>query len=678
MRHLQTPSIALALCLDDAVPHERSRRNDIQGLRAIAVLIVVAFHASAPFMGGGFIGVDVFFVISGFVITGALLRQSERAPKTILKNFYLNRIRRLTPALATVTLTTTVISIFVLSPLGPLQAEFKTGTAAMIGMANVYISISSGGYFGFDANQNPLLHTWSLSNEEQFYFILPSLLICLGVIGIRRRSTVGKAVLTLMVLIATTSFIFQLVASRRGSVYFGFYDITSRAWEYLIGVIVALLANNDALPKTRSVHRIMGWAGLAMMLWGCVRLTDTAYLHGTLLIPVLGAALLLAIMPSRVPLWPQVLLASPPARMIGDWSYSIYLWHWPFIVLGKYMYPETTHIGLVAATLSFVPAIASYYLIEQRFRHGRPAPSSRHGLQILRTAGTRMLVPLVAAPLVLSLVLAGFSARESLPNQRAGSDTPAGDVGHDIYHQYVESTFNPCTPLTMRELAPDWNGFLRCQQSKADSPVTVAVVGDSHAEHLFVGLAEQLPDENVAYYIQLCAGNFGSTEGRTEICPIEAVKKMARILDYVRQDDAITWVVIGDFWLGNGLARNPLREAVRSLSEAGKRVVVTTDTPAFALPPEQCKVSGAAGNPPTACTAVAADAPSFAAALQDTLAGIPLVEVYDTRPILCPEDKCSMLHDGAIMYRDSNHLNLLGSRLVGGTVARESELLSAD
>jgi peptidoglycan/LPS O-acetylase OafA/YrhL len=656
------------------VPPGSSRRNDIQGLRAIAVLTVVAFHAGIPFVGGGFVGVDIFFVISGFVITSALLRQSEQSATRILKNFYLGRVRRLMPALATLTLATTVVSLFVLSSRGPLQVEFKTAAAAMVASANIYISISSGGYFGFDAHQNPLLHTWSLSNEEQFYFVLPSLLLALGVIGVRRRPTVRWGVLALLVVAATASFTFQLVASRQGSDHFGFYDISSRAWEYLVGVIVALLAHNAALPRSRSAHRVMGWLGLVAMLWGCFRLTEATYAEGTLLVPVLGTALLLAVTPSRSSLWPRDLLASPPVRLVGDWSYSIYLWHWPFIVLGKYLFPQAAHVGVLAAVLSFVPAIGSYYLIEERFRHRDRAP---RGSRLRAATGRRILAPLLAAPIILSLALAGLSAHGSLPGQRADASTPPGDVGHDVYHHYVESTYSPCTPLSLRALAPEWNGFLRCQQSKSDGPVTMAVVGDSHAEHLFPGLAEGLPGENIAYFIQLCAGNFGSRDERSDICPLDAVEKMTKVLDYVEHEPSIEAVVLGDYWLGNGIPRNPLRRAVEALSAAGKRVVITTDTPAFTLPPEQCAVPHADTDPPPACTAMADSSQSFKRALADVVGGIPNVEVFDVWSSLCERRrKCSMLHDGALMYRDTNHLNLLGSRLVGGTIAREAELLA--
>ena len=157
---------------------KRSRRTDIQGLRAVAVLMVVAFHAGLPFPGG-FVGVDVFFVISGFVITGMVLRERRATGRIRFGQFYLRRFKRLTPALALVVAVTVTASAAVLSPLGTQQTAAKTGIGAMLLAANVVIARTTGGYFDADAATNPLLHTWTLSVEEQFYLAFPAL-IALG------------------------------------------------------------------------------------------------------------------------------------------------------------------------------------------------------------------------------------------------------------------------------------------------------------------------------------------------------------------------------------------------------------------------------------------------------------------------------------------------------------------
>jgi peptidoglycan/LPS O-acetylase OafA/YrhL len=176
-------------------------RLDIQGLRAIAVLAIIAYHAGLP-LPGGFVGVDMFFVISGFVITAMLLREWNRHRKISFRNFYFRRVKRLAPALAFMTVVTVSVSFLVLSPFGPQELVAQTGIGAILSVANIVIARSTGNYFDPAADANPLLHTWSLSVEEQFYWIFPMLLSLGLILGSRLRTLSQKAMLLISLMLA--------------------------------------------------------------------------------------------------------------------------------------------------------------------------------------------------------------------------------------------------------------------------------------------------------------------------------------------------------------------------------------------------------------------------------------------------------------------------------------------
>ncbi|HKS99171.1 MAG TPA: acyltransferase, partial [Rugosimonospora sp.] len=361
------------------------RRPDIQGLRAVAVLAVVLYHA-AGLVPGGFVGVDVFFVVSGFVITGLLTRELAATGRIRLAGFYLRRARRLLPAYALLSLITLAGAALLLSPVGGgQQAAGRAAAYASAFAGNVYFYIFSGAYFQPVAESNPFLHTWSLSVEEQFYLAFPALLL-LGW-WLRRRWRGGwlpglLAAALLLSLAASVCLSYGRaphwpgIDSAEHAARLAFYSPLTRAWEFLAG---ALLAVAPARYRPRpGAARLLSVAGAGLLAAAVVLLRPDDPVPGILAaVPVAATGCLLLAGNAARPAMVSRVLSSAPAVRLGDLSYSWYLWHWPAIVFARTWYPGRTWVPLAAALAAMVPAVLSYHLIERPIHRGRRLPSRR-------------------------------------------------------------------------------------------------------------------------------------------------------------------------------------------------------------------------------------------------------------------------------------------------------------
>lgn len=369
-----------------------SIRKDIQGLRALAVLAVVLYHSDLG-LPGGFLGVDIFFVISGFVITASLLREQNRLGRIRLGAFYWRRFRRLVPPLAAVVAVTLTVSGILLSPFGPLQTAAATGLAAMFSLANVVIALRTGGYFDSAANLNPLLHTWTLSVEEQFYLVFPLVLILSLAFEKRFRHAVGIA----LVLVIAISFVLTvttpLILGSSPTPFLGFYSPVIRAWEFGVGALLAwwLMRVNSQISRYRA--RLAYIFGLLL-----IGLSFTSFYQVFLevipitVLPVLGTSLV--VFAGAANPWTSDPLRARWVVLVGAWSYSIYLWHWPFIWMSKLLWPEVNPAP--AAALSVILAISSYYLLEKPLR-SKEANSVREA--------SHFILLILATPVFLAIAL---------------------------------------------------------------------------------------------------------------------------------------------------------------------------------------------------------------------------------------------------------------------------------
>lgn len=343
-------------------------RPDLEGLRGVAILLVLAFHAGIPGFGGGFVGVDVFFVLSGFLITGLLLREREVHGGVSLRAFYARRARRILPAAAVVLVITLIVAAFFVAPLD-LPRFASDAAASALSVGNIRFATQSIGYFSSSESPSPFLHYWSLGVEEQFYLVWPALLILAT-----RWGRPAFAVSITLVLVFLASLV-AAVAVTDISAPWAFYSLPTRAWQLALG---GLLAAVPLLSGSRSRNLVLagvGWLGLiAVVAAGSVLISpDTPYPGIAAILPTVGSAALVA--SGTVPGSPGALLAVGPLRFLGRISFSLYLVHWPVLILPAAGLVLGAELPLVERLALCVLAVGlgwlSWRLVEEPFHHGR-------------------------------------------------------------------------------------------------------------------------------------------------------------------------------------------------------------------------------------------------------------------------------------------------------------------
>ncbi len=400
-------------------------RPDIEGLRGVAVLLVVLFHAGVAPLSGGFIGVDVFFVISGFLITGLLVEERARSGRIDLAAFYARRIRRLLPAAALVVAATLPAAWVLLDPLSRGDVLLD-GAAAAGSVANVRFAVVASDYFAPDVAPSPFLHFWSLAVEEQFYLVWPALVI--GAFALVRRRLAVAAVVGA---ILAGSLALELVVTEAAP-GLAFYLLPTRAWQLAAGALLAILVGRVAAGAagrwTRPVASLTGWAGLVAVAGSAAAFdASTPYPGTAALAPTLGAAAL--ILAGSRAAGPVGLLSVSPLRFLGRISYALYLWHWPLLVLGAAAVGSAADgaelTGVQAAALvglAVALATLSTLLVEEPIRRGitrRPRRTIVAGLAGITACVLTATSLSYAARLELETLGGGAASRETA--------APAGD-----------------------------------------------------------------------------------------------------------------------------------------------------------------------------------------------------------------------------------------------------------
>lgn len=357
--------------LDMQLNQNKNFRADIEGMRAVAILLVIAAHFGVPGFYAGFVGVDIFFVLSGYLITSILVREYEASQTIRLARFYANRLRRLLPALATVIAVSSLAAYYLL-PESQNIAHSSAGAASILWISNIYFAFSDVDYFAAENTKNIFLHTWSLGVEEQFYLIWPFML--LGVLSITKIKSVNRRLAITFSVIAIVSF--------TGCMYFSlnnpamaFYMTPLRAWQFSAGALMWLLGQYQ-LPSLR-LASIAGWFGLALIGFALLLIDKSSVYPSPLaLLPTLGTALLLWSGSGEIKKqFPAVFLSTEPMQKIGNLSYSWYLWHWPVLLIGDQLISVKGDLtnSILAILLSFLLAIITFNLIENPIRFGKPA-----------------------------------------------------------------------------------------------------------------------------------------------------------------------------------------------------------------------------------------------------------------------------------------------------------------
>jgi peptidoglycan/LPS O-acetylase OafA/YrhL len=453
-----------------------SYRPDIDGLRAVAVLSVVLFHLELP-LHGGFVGVDIFFTISGFLIGSIILRQTESGRFTFA-GFYERRIRRIFPALFAMLLASSILALVYLLPI-ELVTFAKSLIATAFSVSNVFFWLQSG-YFDAPASETPLLHTWSLAVEEQFYVFLPIFLVLL-------RRWAPRRIETAVYTFAAVSFLISAIGAYKYPSA-SFYLPHTRAWELLLGTFLAM----KSCPKVhgRKMREAAGIGG-AILIGGALFLykTSTPFPGLAAVAPCLGTALIIAAGSSGPNLVGRA-LSLKPVVFVGLISYSLYLWHWPFMVF--YRFGFTVVSGLdkhqfqaLWFTLSFAAAVLSWRFIELPFRNG----ALRMGRRVIFPGAA--LVTLVVAASGATLVLSAGMPSRFTPQARAVASYIDNDPVDSSNQSRNGTCFITSRGATLRDYPMDV-----CLPDKPHEE-SILVFGDSHAAALWWGLDHYFSNANV-------------------------------------------------------------------------------------------------------------------------------------------------------------------------------------
>ena len=624
-------------------------RADVEGLRAVAVILVVAFHARVPGVSGGFIGVDVFFVISGYLITKLLVEELDATGTIGFLRFYARRARRLLPAAIAASVATIFAGSLILAPL-EMDLAARAAIASSAYVSNLWFMQQGLNYFAGDTQANPFLHTWSLSVEEQFYLFWPAILL-VGWVFLRGRTSRVLVLLACCIL----SFAICLWLARVRQPW-AFYLLPARAWEFGAGALASFVCIKGL---ELSQARIVRWAGLAMIVGTAVFLDEHSPFPGwTLLIPILGTCAILSCGESRgsSTFWP---LTNPPMQIAGSLSYSIYLWHWPTLVLGVALFPDTTttgRLGLVA--LSVVAAAASYHVLENPIRRS-PWLAQRVGHAIALGGCLSLFgVALGLGSLFLAMGRATDPAQIAITTAAQKSSLLAS-AGNCLVG------FETTEPRA-------------CTFGDADAEGTVVLLGDSHAAQWFSAVHWVASQHKLRTVTFLKAS-----------CPIvDADVYNARLLRSFHE--CRTWrtaavekiialnprlVVVSSHQLGYvpGLGRHSaamtispedwasgVQRSLRTIADKGIPIAYMRDTPRIGSDVPNCLARATtSGVSTTRCgrpLRYAVDDAAFARE-RSALSAVAEVRVVDMTEHFCDQGFCPPIRDGLIVYRDTNHVS---------------------
>ena len=682
-------------------------RPDIEGLRGVAILLVVLFHAGLP-VAGGFVGVDVFFVISGFLITGLLLREHERSGRVSLTRFYARRIRRLLPTAAVVVVLSLGATWVLVGPLDRPDVV-ADGASAALSVSNIRFALSYGDYFAAISQPSPFLHFWSLSVEEQFYFVWPGLLL---LAGRGRRAVIGA----LLGAVIAGSFAANL-ALTHSELGWAFYSLPARAWQLAAGGLLAVAAGQFGAPNRFlvAVSGLAGWAALAAVAIAGLWLSESLPYPGVAaVVPTVASALLIAT--GRTRGGPGIVLASRPFRFLGRISYSLYLWHWPILVFAPLAAGRALGLDVQAGLVGVAIAIgwASWHFVEEPFRRGHLsiALGTRRALgsglaaiaAVLLVAGT---VGYGSARAIDDIGLATFDEAPlpTLPGRsQPASMNPIGSPAQTTTPTRTPAPSAAPEPpaVTSWTEIPDVEPFDRiplpahvrpalaaarkdkeriypehcaeqvhdvepagCVYGDPDGTFTIALLGDSHAGEwfsAFEALASAHGWRLVPYvkvscpFIDMPVIHFDLKREYWEC----ATWRANVIADLTADPPDVTVFGFSHRGIYPALASEKgVEPESQALARAVRRIpgahIVMIDTPRTTLDIPGC----IATNPEDirACAIQRATAFTRLFGVREArVAELTAASLIDLTPAVCPTMPCQVVRDGMIVYRDNHHL----------------------
>ncbi len=681
-----------------SVVRPKGFRPDIEGMRAVAILLVLVYHAGLPFLPGGFVGVDVFFVISGFLITGLLIKEIETKGRVSLPRFYARRAKRLLPATALVLVATTVLT-WLTAPV----VEWRTFGLDIVGAALYVVNWVLAGravdYLAEDVGASPVQHFWSLAVEEQFYIVWPLLLIAVGWWVARRRGAQLRRTMTVAILLVIVpSFAWSLHLTGADPQR-AFFVSTTRLWELGIGAFVAIGALLwDRIPPRFSV--VLGWAGLAaVVLSGVVIDAQTPWPGYHALLPTLGTAAVIVAGFTSGPAGPAGILSAPAAVWVGGLSYSLYLWHWPLLIAADNHWDGIGPlVGTLVALGSVVPAYLSYRLVENPLRFSRHLSASN---RFTLSLGANFSAVGVVAGLALVLAVPTTTGPASGSVQGAGAVTQDGEEEDDgggtddpsattaapdepapgsVASLALVDGFVPAATEATSDVPAGYDDG--CQQNQTDSEpircdygdpegeVTIVVVGDSKIlqwQSVLDEIGQEQGWQMISYTKSACGFHTGMQVAGGEpytSCAEWNDEVRAQIVDLdpdlVLTSQRVT-EVLTDPEDVDTLSRDAMVDAIvaswQEMADHGIPVLGLLDNPSPSLSVYEC----VAENPDdlAACTfdrqegVEASSAPLFQAAAEQ----VPGARLVDVRDAICPDEEvCVPVIGGVLVYRQTSHI----------------------
>ncbi len=456
-------------------PEDRRFRPDVEGLRAVAVLLVVLFHAGVPGLTGGYVGVDVFFVISGFVITGLLLRERTATGQTSLLAFYARRCRRIIPAATLVILVTVLFSYGLL---GFVSGNYvaNDGRWAAAFLANFHFSAIGTNYFASQLPPSPLQNYWSLSVEEQFYIVYPTLFLLVARLG--QRFSLRARLTVFLSLVIAASYTLSIVQTSAHPTAAYFSPLT-RAWELALGALIAV-GTSWLKHVPPSVAAGATWLGLAGIVISAFSFNaQTSYPGAWVALPVVGAGLIIAGGTATPRLGAESVLGLHPFRWLGKLSYSLYLWHWPILIIaaqraGKSSLPLGQSLGWLLVAL--VASVVTFALVENPIRHARLPSKPSIGIGVGLAAVTIGLC---------SLVISDHSASAA---PEGGPAVDSASVLNTVAGAPHIRTVPPSLTPSLQDAPNDWGGRPNdsCAPSFTQASQPICVLGDRKGQHEMV------------------------------------------------------------------------------------------------------------------------------------------------------------------------------------------------
>lgn len=691
------------------IPAESGTRVEIQALRALAMSAVVLYHVVPSRLTGGYVGVDVFFVVSGFLITGHLLREVERSGRVQLARFWARRARRLLPA-SLLVLLVSALAVFAVVPQTLWQQFLREIGASAVYLENWVLAGDAVDYLAHTNVASPAQHYWSLSTEEQFYLLWPLLILVASWVAARsgrRRRTVLGALLGAIVA-ASLAYSWWATAGSPPDAYF---TTPSRAWEFGVGGLLAFVASSAPQGRDR-LRSVVSWAGFAAIGWSVLTFTEATPFPGSAaLVPVLGTV---GVIWAGAPRggWSTARLAGfRPVRFVGDISYSAYLWHWPLVVILPYAlgHPAGARVKLAILGATLVAAWATKKWVEDPVRSRGPLVRRRSRATFLATAVASAAMVAVAAGGWLYVDVQVAHARAAATAFDAGADPCFGAGAMDGRRRcsdpYAWSS-SVSTAFAKSDLS---HGFFclttssdptvkTCRFGSAHPATTVALLGDSHTASLYEAMDQVAREKNwaVVTYLKTGCPALGSSHfhganqpwseppscgawGQAALREIAADPAISQVFTSYRSD--VYKYVADDGSLHDDIPAAVVQDPLRRLADAGKTVNVLRAIPSTGgvqLGPQEADLEvnqpdciAQAGHVPDPCSGARAlrltpdRLAAAAVAMHDSR-----VRVIDLTDAFCDPDRCHSLIGGVVVYFDGSHLTATFSRTLGQFIAQ--------